>query len=62
MEEFSSVLLSTVFLVVFYGITLIPAFVVGTYILGREKENRFSGKQIIAFAIAMIPFLYFFLR
>jgi len=62
MEEFSGELLSTVFSMVFYGITLIPAFVVGTYIVGREKEDRFSVKQIVAFAIAMIPFLFFMMN
>tara|TARA_R110002050_G_scaffold20348_1_gene57682 strand:+ start:73018 stop:73206 length:189 start_codon:yes stop_codon:yes gene_type:complete len=59
MEKFSAELLSIVFSTVFYAITLIPAFVVGTYIVGREKEKRFSAKQIIAFAIALIPFLFF---
>lgn len=59
MEEFSGELLSVVFSIVFYGITLIPAFIVGTYIIGKDKEERFSVKQIVAFAIALIPFLFF---
>ena len=59
MEEFSGELLSFVFSIVFYGTTLIPAFIVGTYIIGRDKDKRFSIKQIIALIIALIPFLFF---
>ena len=62
MKEFSAEVLSTVFNIVFYGIVLLPAFVVVTYIIGREKEKRFTPKQIIALAIALIPFLFFILR
>ena len=62
MEEFSGELLSFVFTIVFHGITLIPAFIVATYIVGREKEDRFSVKQIVGFAIALLPFLFFMMN
>ena len=62
MEEFSSGLLNLVYTLFFYGMTLIPAFVVGTYIIGRDKDKRFSFKQIIAFVVALIPFLFFMMN
>lgn len=60
--EFTGDILSAIATLVFYGITLIPAFVVGTYIIGREKEKRFSTKQVIALSVAFIPFLLFILK
>jgi hypothetical protein len=62
MEEFSSGLLNLVYTLFFYGMTLIPAFVVGTYIIGRDKDKRFSFKQIIALVVALIPFLFFMMN
>ena len=62
MKEFSAELLSAVYFLVFYGTILIPAFIIVTYIIGKDKDKRFSPKQIIALAIAIIPFLFFLLK
>jgi len=60
--EWTGDFLSAVVLMVFYAITLIPAFIVATYIVGREKDKRFSTKQLIALAIALMPFMFFLLK
>ena len=60
--EWTGDFLSAMVTMVFYAITLIPAFIVATYIVGRDKEKRFSFKQIIALGLALLPFLFFALK
>jgi len=60
--EWTGDFLSAIATMVFYALTLIPAFIVGTYIVGREKEKRFSFKQVMALGLALIPFLFFVLK
>ena len=60
--EWTGDMLSAIVTMVFYAITLIPAFIVATYIVGREKEDRFSFKQIVALGLALIPFLFFVMK
>jgi hypothetical protein len=46
-----------VFNLVLYVISLIPAFVVSTYIVGRERDKPISVRLILIGIISLLPFL-----
>ena len=60
--EYVGDFLSAIGSLVFYAITLVPAFIVATYIVGREKDKRFTTKQLILLGIALMPFMLFVLK